>query len=329
MNHPPYDPFRSMSFYGDTCFLTGKKIADRKENKVHALPEWLIDRYDLDIAGITMLNGNRMKYRDMLLPASEEVIKAIEKMDEITRIAFEQGHDAVIKLPELTLFQWMARVFYGVLYQDFLYAIGLHGKKGETFPVSGYMKKKLSNLLFMMHSLIRPVQFINFSPWSIKCYRVNISKDVLNYKDETHHLNFCLGMNGFGIVACLQDNGEVEKYNHDIVEKIGNTMLHPAQFEELYGRFMYANYLRRDVSDYVLNEEGDTLVFSLPDDPRKELPRFGEWQDKTFAQVLANLWQPWGIPIEKIYSFPNSPISYLINENTNEFIRPEQVDLPF
>lgn len=330
MNHHLFNPFENLSFQPDICFLTGKKLNGKDKFEVPVFPKWLIDRYHLENASLTMLEWNRMKYVDMLLPASSEVAEAINRLDDLTRKAFEQGYDAVAELPELTIFQWMARVMYGVLYQDFTYSISRRAAKGSSFEVSRLMQHKLKNLLFMLQSLIRPVIFDGFTPWSMKCYRVNISKDILNYKDETHKLNFCLGMNGFGIAACLQDNGEVAKFNEDVIKAVGDATLHPAQFEELYGRFMYTNYLLRELPDYPITEKEDgILVFQLPDHPNKELPKFAPWQDEIYAQVLANMWEPWGIPLKQIYTFPNSPISYLVNEFTHQYIPAEQIKLDY
>ncbi|MGF7230619.1 hypothetical protein [Arachidicoccus sp.] len=324
-----FNPFESLIFRPDICFLTGASLTDETRQLIPVFPTWLIERYHLEEASIMMLDGNRMMYKDMLLPASKSVANAVSDLDAITQKAFEEGYDSIVQLPELILFQWMIRVMYGVLYQDFSYAISQQEKRRKEFIVSPLLRRKYKNLRLMLQSLIRPVIFDGFSPWSIKLYRVNISKDILNYKDETRKLNFCFGMNGFAIAACLQDNGEISAFNQDVFEKIGGATLHPAQFEELYGRFMYANYLLYEIPDYVISEQGDSLIFRMPEDPYKGGPHFKEWEDKVYSQVLANAWQPWGVPIKEIYMYPNSPISYLIDEFTDEFISPDQIKLQY
>lgn len=331
MQRPLFNPFQPLNFQPDICFLTGQAFTENQSRySVPVFPEWLLRRYEMGEKKIEMLGGNRMKYQDMLLPASEEVVLAIDQLDAVTQEAFEQGYEAVKALPELTLFQWMARVMYGVLYQDFTHAILQHEAQGRTLRISPLMQQKLRNLLFMLQSLVRPVQFAGFTPWSIKVCRVNVSRDILNYKDETHKLNFCLGMNGFGVAACLQDNGEVARFYQDILEKIGDVNLHPAQFEELYGRFMYANYLLREIPDYLLHEKEGAVVFELPDaSGQEDRPLYAPWDDKIFAQVLANMWEPWGLPIGQIYQFPNSPVSLLINEHTHQLIAPEAINLDY
>jgi len=330
MQHPPFNPFDPLCFQPDVCFLTGRKLVEgQTKYAVPVFPEWLVARYDLGEKRMEMLGGNRMMYRDMLLPASEETVQAIGRLDKLTQEAFEAGYDAVKALPGLTLFQWMARVMYGVLYQDLVHAALQQEAQGKAFRLAPLMQQKFKNLLFMLQSLVRPVQFEAFTPWSLAVCRVRVSRDILNYKDETRKLNFCLGMNGFGMVACLQDNGEVAGFHQDLLEKISDQVLHPAQFEELYARFLYANHLLRETPDYLLQEAGETLVFQLPENPQPAQPLFGPWDDKTFAQVLANKWEPWGIPINQIYQFPNSPVSFLINERTQQFIPAAAVRLDY
>lgn len=321
-----FNPFEPLNFSNNNCFLTGKELEEGHESYVSVFPEWLVKRYGLGAGSITMLGGHRMKYSDMRLPVSKEVKIAIDELDRVTQAAFEKGYDAVKELSELTLHQWMSRVLYGVLFQDFAFEVRRHG---QSMQVNPHLQQKLKNIVLIMSSLIRPIEFRDFTPWSIVRYRVNISKDILNYKDETQKINFCLNMNGFGIIACLLDNGAILQSHKEMIERIGDSVLHPAQFEELYGHFIYSNYLMQELHDYAMHTEGETLVFELPEELKAAAPQFAPWKEKTFAQVLANLWKPWGLTMEDIYTPPNSPRSYLINERTFEFIKPEMVNLPY
>ena len=324
-----YNPFQPISFKENCCFLTGKHLSEMETQTIPVFPQWLIERYQLEEASIAMIDNHKMKYKNMQLPACKEVAEAIKQLDIDTQIAFTTGYEAIIKMDEITLFQWMARILYGVLYQDFVYAIQYHQEKEKEFKISELMQQKITYLLGMLQSLIRPIKFINFKPWSIRCYQVNISKDILNYKGETHHFNFCLGMNGFGIIACLQDNGAVAHYNKEVLDKVGSAVLHPVQFEELYGRFLYSNYLLKDATNYQISDVNGVTTYQRPANNTEDTDYFAPWEDKLFAQALSNLWQPWGIPFNKIYNFPNSPVSYLIDERTQEFIPKAQIGLPF
>jgi len=43
---------------------------------------------------------------------------------------------------------------------------------------------------------------------------------------------------------------------------------------------------------------------------------------------LQGYWEPWGLDPKDIYTFPDSPLSFLVNETTNEFIAPNEISLP-
>src|SRR5690606_27591087 len=168
---------------------------------------------------LTMLAENVVKYNSITMPCAPEVIEKLNNLETDIQTAFETGYEAVKKLSEIKLFQWMAKLMYGVLYNDIVHGINHLMGKDKTFTLSPLLTKKFSNLHFMLQSLIRPMEFINFLPWSISILKINYSKDVFNYKDETKNINFSLGMNGFGIVACLQDNGENKKHYSDLLKK--------------------------------------------------------------------------------------------------------------
>ena len=289
--------------------------------------EWLIKRYALHEKTMMMLAENRVSYSDLKVPCAPEVIKNhLAPLERIIQTAFESGYDSVKQLPRLPLFQWMAKLMYGVLYNDMVHGIEQMKKKNESFKISPLLAKKFGNLHSMLQSVIQPMEFEKFQPWSIEIFKVNYSTDLFNYKDETKNINFSLGMNGFGVVACLQDNGENEIFHKDLLDKIGDHILHPIQFEEVCARYLYSNYLLNTSKIYQFEESEQGVKVTLETDPStKGKPLFNKWEDKTYSQVLANYWKPWGLTTKDIYSFPNSPISYLVNEYTNEFIDPATI----
>ncbi|MCO5248450.1 MAG: hypothetical protein M9887_05835 [Chitinophagales bacterium] len=321
-----FNPLEKMKFGNNVCFLTGEEVDMLGGQYIQVFPQWLVDRYDLDKQMVAMLGGNRVSYGEMHLPASPKVIKTIQAFDALTEKAFTEGYEAVKKMPELVLFQWMARILYGVLYYDIIYAIQIGRQTEKEFKLSGLMSQKVKNIHLALQSLVLPIHFDNFTPWTIKVNPVKYSKDIFNYKDEARKLNFCIAINGFGIAACMQDNGEVGKFLKETLSKVGDHLLHPAQFEELYGKFLYANYIMREPLDYQIIQEQDQIILQYI--PQEE-PLFAEWKEELYAQVLTNLLMPWGLQMKDVYVPPNPPISFLINHSTHEFIQFENINLPY
>lgn len=309
------------------CFLSGEDL-NSTEEKISVFPKWILDRYDLNDKTIVMLAENAVKYPDLKLPCSSKVYSQyIDPLEQEIEAAFTSGYEAVKELPHKTLFQWISKLVYGVLYNDIVFGIRQQTAKGKLFTLSPYMAKKISNLHQMLQSLIIPMEFEK-DPWSIEVVKLNYSKDIFNYKDETKNLNFSLGMNGFGIIACLQDNGENALFHQDLIQQIGETALHPIQFEELWSRFLYSNYLLNNPADYIFTPSEDKIIVKPVFTENKSNSLFNKWDDKMFGQVLANYWKPWGLTMKDIITFPNPPISYLIDEYSNTFILPETIDLP-
>jgi hypothetical protein len=327
-----YNPFQNFEFGGNYCFLSGQPLESPEEESLHVFPEWLMERYELRDKNFTMLgDGNFTKYANIKVPCAASVkTEAIEPLEAEIQKAFSEGYEAVKKLPKEKLFFWMGKLVYGVLYNDLRVAMQQQNIRGEQFGLSLYLQKKFSYLHLMLQGLRTPFLYEGFCPWSIEVVKVRYSKDVFNYKDETNNLNFSLGMYDFGIVACLQDNGENSRFHKELVAQIGEQVLHPIQFEELCGRFIYSNYLITKRPDYQVVEVDPVVKIetTMPQDlPLSQI--FGHWEDEMFGQVLANYWKPWGIGMKDIVVFPNPPISFLLNEYTDELISADSITLPY
>ncbi len=273
-----------------------------------------------------LLDGTRVKYEDFLLPCSDEVLNRLIALDEEMERAFSKGYEAVAALPRTTLFYWMAKTVYGILFHDFQLAIQHQSKRQDRFTLSNYLKRRFSTLHGMMQGMLGMVDIANI-PFSMAVFKVRYSKDVFNYRDETNNLNCSLSMNDFGIVACLQDHGINESMQKVLIEKIGSTTLHPAQFEEICSRFIYSNYLLRSYPTYEYVEQNKKVVLELSE--ANWPPGFQPWNDEMFAQVLATYWKPWGIPMSQIHQPPNPPISFLYKETSEDLVAFEEIALPY
>ncbi len=328
---PLYNPFKNFDFSPQICFLTGQKLHSFKEEQISVFPEWILDRYSLRDKTFKMLEGSSLWYKDMRMPCSKDVIEnAIQPLEEEIEKAFTAGYDAVKEIPEERLFQWMAKIMYGVLYQD----ISIEKRKpvvdGKEFVLPLFLQERFGKLHSLLQSLVCPMDLNGSKLWSIKVFKINISKDVFNYKDETTNLNFSLGMNDFGIVACLQDNGAVANDQQRLTDMFSDKVLHPVQFQEFSARFIYANYLLTRYAEYTMQSTEEKMsIESAPLIGTANKPLFSYWDDDMFAQVLVIYWKPWGIQKDDIIMFGNSPISYLENNDTYKVVEPDSITLPF
>ncbi len=325
-----YNPFEEMHFDMQTCFLTGQTLPANNE-PVSVFPEWVLNRYNLSDKTFKMLDeGASVQYKNLKVPYAVNVIEQIAKLDAEIEKAFIAGYEEVAKIPEERLFQWMAKLMIGVLFEDLRISQQKLARLGEPLRLSTFLKARFQKLHWMLQSLVVPMEFKGLKPWSIRIFKVKYSNDLFNYRDETNNLNFSLSMNDFGIVACLQDNGEVGKKFDELTNRIGSQTLHPIQFEELCGRFIYANYLLTSYATYNVSlTDSKVLVESNPLVTKDGSPLFDYWDDNMYGQVLANYWKPWGLTMKEIIQFPNPPISFIENDFNDEITDIEKINQPY
>lgn len=327
-----FNPFETLYFNPETCFLTGEDLQSQ-DDQFCIFPAWILDRFSLRNKKFKMMDQvTGIHYEDLKLPCSPVVKNALNILDQEIKAAFNEGYDAVKKVPQERMFLWMGKMVYGVLYHDLNLELRRSAKnpKLKEFKLSPLLKERFGKFHLMLQSLVVPIEFKGINPWSLEIVKLKYSQDTFNYKDEPTNQNFSLGMNGFGIVACLQDNGAVGQKQQDILAKISDKILHPIQFEELCARFLYSNYLRKKKPQHHIEIKDEKVIIeSLPIVETGTDPAFAPWDDNMFAQVLAEYWEPWALTKNEIITPPDSPMSFLENDYTHEFVEPDSIKLPF
>ncbi len=325
-----FNPLEDILLSPNICFLTGGELSSSEET-INVFPDWIMDNYNLRGKKFKMMDQvTQIRYEDLKLPCSEEAKGAFLKLEKIIKAAFEKGYEGVIKLPEEKLFLWMGKIVYGILYHDMIIEKQRLEAREKDFNLSGLLKERYSLFHLMLQSLVKPVSFSTFKPWSFSIVKLKYSKDIFHYRDNPVNLVFSLGTNGFGIIACLQDNGAIKNEYKGMLDKINDTVLHPVQFEELCARMLYSNYLMQYRPKYKFNLRDDGLeICAIPFEVTDHKPLFAKWDDKVYAQVLAGYLEAWGYTTQNIVKFPDGPISFLIQDYSEELVNPESISLPF
>lgn len=330
MQNQYFNPFDNINLAPDICFLTGMDLSGQEEN-ISVFPEWILTRFDLREKKFKMMDQfNMVKYGELRLPCCQLAKNAFEELEIEIETAFTRGYNAAKEISSERLFLWMGKIVYGILYNDIKNEIQFQKKFNKEFGLSSKLKERYGLFHLMLQSILNPISYIGALPWSYGIVRLKYSKDVFNFRDNPVNLDFSLGLKGFGIVACLQDNGIVWRNQEGIVKKIGDTELHPVQFEELCARFLYANYLFDHNLKYQFTQDSSGLIIeSITGKEEDEIARFAPWDETMFGQVLAGYLQPWGYTTKNISRFPEGVISFLENDFSNEITSPDKIELPF
>ncbi|SFC34194.1 hypothetical protein SAMN05421747_1091 [Parapedobacter composti] len=313
MAHTLYDPFNDFRFDNNTCFLSGQPLSSA-DDRVSVFPRWLMHKYALEDKPFKLLDDSIRTYKQLQLPCAAAVAGKIYELDEQTEKAFSVGYAAVKELSQVTLFQWVGRMVYGVIVNEIQAGIRQQAISGEPMNFSQVLAHKFKNLHLMLQSLIVPMEFEGALPFTVVVVPVENPKETFNYRDEINTLVYSLQINDIGLIVCLQDNGTNKVYHKEYLEKLHGRVLHPVQFEELCARFFYSAYLFNRLPEYTVMSTDDSIyVEPMPLADMSMKPIFDHWQVKTFGQVLENFWAPWGLTLFEIIKNPEHPISFLLD----------------
>ena len=324
MSQPLFNPFKDLVLNEHFCFLSGV-LTDKS---ISVFPEWLMLHFKFGDEKIEMMDkAKSYNYSDLKFPCTLEVKEAFDALDVKVESAYKKGFEGIAALDQELLFQWTGRMVYGLLYYEMLYEKNRMLAKGEEFELSGTLKKRFGYFHLMLQSVIKPVSFVGKKPWSIAVFPLKYTSDIFSYRDDPINLMFSFGVNGFGFIACLQDNGVIGDKQKELLDKMEGHVLHPIQFEELFARFHYSDYILQYTPEYKIGNEDNKITIEIETAGKEAV--FGPWNNDMFSQLLSNYWQVYGIEKEEILRFQKPPISFIENPYTKDFIKPESIDLPF
>jgi len=312
-----YNPFLDFKFDKKSCFLTGSPLVSSDE-QIQVFPVWMMRSFDLEDKPFKMLDENIVTYKSLQLPCSIEAATALGKVEEQVEAAMAKGFDGVTALSQEVLFQWVAKILYGVVFNEIQAGVRQAVLTGEDINFSQALVQKFRNLHAMLQSVILPMEFEHKNPFTVLILPVENPEETFNYRDEINTLVFSLRMKDFALIATLQDNGTHAIYHEDILSKVEGKRLHPIQFEEICARYFYSAYLFNRLPEYTFMETPEKVyVDPMPLNDWTLKPIFDNWQAKTYGQVLENFWKPWGYTLFEIIKDPENPMTFILDEEGN------------
>ncbi|MFD1769353.1 hypothetical protein [Sphingobacterium suaedae] len=314
-----YNPFQDFKFDNKTCFLSGSPLQSLDE-QMQVFPLWMMRSFDLEEKPFKMLDENMVTYKSLKLPCSPRVADLFAVLEQDIERAMTSGYEAVRNLSEIQLFQWVAKILYGVVFNEIQSGIRQAFISGEDLNFSQALVHKFRNLHYMLQSIMQPMEFEHKNPFSICVLPVDNAPDTFSYRDEINTLVFSFRMRDFAILATLQDNGVHAIYHEDVMNAIVGRVLHPIQFEEICARYFYSAYLFNRLPEYTYMETPECIfVEPMPLNDWTLKPIFDHWQVKTYGQVLENFWKPWGYTLFEIIKDPELPMTFILDRH-GEFI---------
>lgn len=312
------------------CFLCGRKLTAHNRSDEHVFPKWLQDRYKLWDKTLRLLNDTTIPYRALKIPCCRSCnSQHLSRLENAMKQAVAEGPAAVRRLPRRTLFLWLSKVLYGILFKEGLLRFDqTNPESGRLLPRPALMA--LRNHHYFLQSARIPMHFVNFSPASIFVFRLQKSRNPqfhFNFRDMPGVLGISMQMGSIGIVGILQDGGTQEKGFTEYLKRFRKYPLHPLQFLELVAMMFYKATLFNRIPKYLTMESVDALkVTQLPLQGFSGKPLFDDWIPEVYARVLSF---HTGQPLEQTFQPPDKWMTWLGGpDGEPRFIDIKQVPWP-
>lgn len=299
-----YSPARDHSFSEDRCFLCGATLDETNRTNEHVFPRWLLEEFDLWDQRITLLNQTSIPYRQLVIPCCSscngQVLRPIE--DQVLA-GYRAGHEALAALDRTTLFLWLAKIFYGLLFREmFLPFDRADHSRGPIVPAELVARYTMHHLLLQAARGL--VEWSDF-PASIYAFRCQQSQDKrrnFDFGDNPPTMALGIRMGHTALFALLQDFGALQDSLTLVKFEVAAQLeLHPWQFREVLANGIYAGWLfNRTPKMLVAGAEGGRLsVLLAPLGGFSGAPLFDEFDRVSFVPLLAHTM---GLGIEDVAS---------------------------
>lgn len=320
-------PHDTMTFDTNHCFLCGALLTDETRTEEHVYPHWLQTKYNLWNQKLILLNRTSIPYKNLTIPCCRDCNERMgNTFEKPIKTAVSIGYDAFVNLDKQTVFQWLCKLFYGILYKEMFLMKDRSNPSSGTILDDEDLREERTLLLFLQ-AVLTKAKFEGHKPYSIIVFRLHsYEADPYWGSDNTLVRTFFMRMGDIGIIANLMDNGVNEEIfmGDSKMHYLTKQTLHPIQFAEICAKFLYKSHLLSVNPSY---------VFMLDEHAKPEmvlgtstsLHEDTNWNQEFYAKILENHLKPWGIDYDMLYQKGGLVRTFLWDEN-GDFIEQLRIE---
>lgn len=309
-------------FSENVCFLCGEALTLDNRADEHVIPKWIQGKYELWDQQIHLLNGTLIPYRQLTIPCCNECNNvALSQIESKVRLAVEEGFDAVVALDPQTLFIWLGKIFYGMLYRELFLLMDRRSPNLGSIMSSEHMERYQMHHYFLQSCRV-PMELESADaayPWTIYIFPIQETDDCKagwDFRDDIVNDALFIRLGGIGMLAAF-DAGAIAVDSGVSFSRYSEYKLHPLQFEELGAAFFYKASLLDRIPKYVVSErDKQCKVLVLPIAGLSSKPVFREWDMSSYAQMLSIFT---GAPLPQLMPEPEKVVTWLRQAN-GEFL---------
>ena len=310
-----YDPFEGMQFGPGRCFLTGQSVGPADTVPVFA--EWLQATYGLADRPIHLLDHSQTTYAALRLPLASALHARLATLEAEIQGAALAGPAALRALPPAHLWQWLAKMFYGIFATELVQQQAPLIKPQYPLAENAQLLQRFRAFFQLLQGLRVPTDYADFVPGSVFVLELDTQYEApaFEYDDDLNTLVFSVKLGNALVLGTLVDIGFIGQAMRQVYAE-AQRPLHPAQAAEFKARAYYAAYLLAAVPDIYTRRptpadapEAELVLDALVDDVTATI--FNPWDNLAYAHTLTALWPRWGITEEMILRNPFQPLSLL------------------
>lgn len=310
-----YDPFEGMQFGPGRCFLTGQPVGP--EDTIPVFASWLQTTYGLAERPLYLLDQSQTTYGALRLPLAPALRPRLEALEAEIEAASLGGPAALRALPPARLWQWLAKMFYGIFVTELLQQQAPLIKPQYPLAENAQLVQRFRAFFQLLQGLRVPTDYADFVPGSVFVLEADAAYEapVFELDDDLNTLVFSVKLGQAVVVATLVDIGLIGQAMRQVYAD-AQRPLHPAQVAEFKARAYYAAYLLAVVPDVYprrptpADAPGAELVLdALVDDVTSAI--FNPWDNLGYGHTLTGLWPRWGVGEAQILANPAQPLSLL------------------
>lgn len=317
------NPFKNLELDEHTCFVCGREF-NEDGSLEHVFPRWLQRKHNLWNQLIHLVNETTFRYSQIKVPCCSECNNEdLSRLENIISRAVNTGYDAVRELDELLIYQWVAKIYYGILRKEITLLHNRADKENDATILPKKWVEDLRTLHMFLQSIRRPIEFTNGNPFTVMVVNLHETEDEDSYwyRDNLMHMVCAIRSGVIGIIVALEDGGINDDSIKNYVRDFNGKKLHQIQFEELYARVVYqSSRLNRTLkfmtSVYVDNAQPMSVTMLNLSEFSNE-PVVLRWDNFEYAQALYEIMhdrmQGLGLTLNDIYQESGEVMTWLTN----------------
>jgi len=341
-----FDILEGHPFDGDHCFLCGMELNASNRTVEHVFPRWLQVAFDLRDQTITLLNGTRIAYRNLVIPCCRQCNgEYLSQLESRVRAVVLDKTKSLRGINAQDLNAWVSKIYIGILWKELMLNFDRRNPDaGPILPPERMANFRMVHLF--MQSCRKTMTFHGLeTPFPNTIIATDCIADpshgLFDYLDSTHAHAAAIRMGEKGLL-CVFDGGLHDYVFPDFADTVfEQKALHPIQFKEVFAKVAYKSMLSLRIPYFGFIQDGDkgritvvTLAFDdhnmsaralaigtedgpitmMPILPDSALdgPAYDDWSQEDYAHVLSMYS---GVPFEELFQPPDLVVTTLRDQN--------------